>query len=204
MELSEAKARLEAVAETCKRGLDSGQPILTSTYDLLRSVIAIAEEEEELPERICKMKEKDLDHIIASCDASIKENPGGPAAVGVVIERPVKLGSSNQVVSKRSKATTNNQAEYEAVYLALVTIMNLHNNPGCEIEIRSDSKLVIDQLNNDMECHNEKLKEKRDGILEFVKALPIPVRFVWRPRNSTPELREANYAAQDELGVPRR
>lgn len=136
-------------------------------------------------------------HTIISCDASIKTNPGGPASVGYVIRRPNK---EPMIVAKPCPATTNNQAEYDAVYEALTALFNLVNNPG-KVEVRSDSKLVIDQLNGDMECHDKTLVKRRDAIREFVKELPTEVEFVWKPRNSTPDLETANYCAQEILGV---
>ena len=84
-----------------------------------------------------------------------------------------------------------------------MALTNLSNNPNTTIEIRSDSMLVIDSLNGTKKCQDETLAKKRDLILQHVKALPCPVEFVWRPRNSTPELKEANYLAQDAINVPR-
>ena len=139
-------------------------------------------------------------HVIISCDASIKENPGGPSSIGFVIRKPREKPVG---MSKPSPATSNNQAEYDAIYEGLSTFFNLNNNPGCKVEIRSDSKLVIDQLNGDMKCQDKSLMKRRDAIREFIKALPVPIEFKWRRRNSTKDLEEANYLAQDLLGVSR-
>ena len=138
--------------------------------------------------------------VIISCDASIKQNPGGPSSVGVVIEFP---GKKPLEIAQFTPSVTNNQAEYDAVYTGLTSLMNLSNNPRMPIVVRSDSMLVIKQLNGEMESHDEKLSRKRDMILELVSVLPVPVKFEWRPRNSTQSLTQANYLAQDILGVPR-
>lgn len=141
------------------------------------------------------------EQIIISCDASIKENPGGPAAVGIVINNP--RIAKNLELARSTKATTNNQAEYDAVYTGLVTFVNLNNNPGMPIVIRSDSQLVIRQLKKEIQCQDKQLIKRRDLILELAGELPVPVTFEWRPRNSTTELELANHLAQDLLGVPR-
>ena len=197
----EANDRLEIIAEMIDKALLTA-PMLNETERMLRTILAICQGSEDLlpPEPT----EKPLEKMIISCDASIKENPGGPAAMGAVIQFPTTAKAQTpEKLASISSAKTNNEAEYEAVYFALTTVFGRHNNPTCLVEVRSDSQLVINQLNGDMECHEARLANKRDAILEFVRALPVPVKFKWFPRNSTPELRLANYLSQDQLGVPR-
>jgi len=195
---AEANNRLATIIEMIDRALLC-DPMLVTTERLLRNITAIAQGADEVI--LNEPSPPALDHIIASCDASIKENPGGPSAVGIVILMPQQPNPIQ--ISQASPAKTNNQAEYDAVYIALTTLFDRHNNPQCNVEIRSDSQLVIKQLNKEIECHDKDLQRRRDRILELVTALPVPVIFVWRPRNSTPELKLANYLAQDYLGVPR-
>ena len=208
MKKQEAIQRLKAVTERIKRVLASDQPLLHDTYHLLNQLVSITEGESESPAAPVEHVYT-LDHIILSCDASITKNPGGQAAVGVVIQFPntqekyAHLAEQPVECYRQTKAKSNNQAEYDAVYFGLTSLFNLHNNPGCKVEVRSDSKLVVDQILGNMSCRDEKLKAKRDNILELLNQLPVPVEFVWRPRNSTPELELANYLAQDALGVPR-
>lgn len=139
-------------------------------------------------------------HTVISCDASIKENPGGPSSIGFVIRKP---GDKPIGMSKSSPATTNNQAEYDAIYEGLSTFFNLNNHPTCKVEVRSDSQLIVNQLNGEIQCQDKSLVKRRDAIKAFIDALPVKVEFRWKPRNSTADLREANYLAQDLLGVPR-
>lgn len=196
--MDEKQIRLDSIAEMIDNAFNSGQPMLLTSARLLEKIqmIALGVDEEQ---PMVKPKEE-LDHVIISCDASIKKNPGGPSSVGFVIQdknkKPVGLA---QLVP----ATTNNQAEYDAIYEGLKAFMGLNNNPGCEIEIRSDSQLVIKQLRGEMKCNDPQLEKRKEAIWELARALPVLVKFEWRPRNSTPELESANYLAQDLLDVPR-
>jgi ribonuclease HI len=208
MNLEEARGRLEAIQEAIQTTLDSGTPMLTSTYDFLHMLLDITQPESawkisSYQPPISKNKDLKPNHIILSCDASITKNPGGEVAVGVVVEWPKNSPNTKTGYSQRTRSTTNNQGEYDAIYIGISNLMNLHNNPGCELEVRSDSKLVIDQLTGKSKCNDPELQRRRDLILELIASLPVPVRFVWRPRNSTPALTEANYRAQDALGVSR-
>jgi ribonuclease HI len=203
MDKEELETRLNVIDEMIKGYLTGRNPVLFETFKFLHKLRGVATGVDttlvNLHPDATEFAPK-LDHIIVSCDASIKQNPGGPSSVGVVIQLP---GEKSLELAQGSPATSNNQAEYDAVYFGLTTLMNTRNNPGCEIEVRSDSQLVIKQLNGEMKCNDEKLQKRRDLILELTKSLPVPVRFVWRPRNSTPQLELANYLAQDLLDVPR-
>lgn len=139
--------------------------------------------------------------ILISCDASIKKNPGGPSSVGVVIRIPDRKESME--IARVTKSITNNQAEYDAIYTGLVSLLNLFNRPKYPITIYSDSQLIINQLRGKSSCKDTKLANKRDMILEVSKQIESGVTFEWRPRNSTEDLKQANYLAQDILGVKR-
>ena len=88
-----------------------------------------------------------------------------------------------------------------AVYTGLMTLFNLFNNPHCKVEVRSDSLLVINQINNKVKCKDDSLKNRRGIIQEFVRVVPVDVEFKWRPRCSNPALSRADYLAKEALGV---
>jgi ribonuclease HI len=204
---SQLEARLKTIINMVDEAFNKDQPMMIHTFMLLKHVREVAsgkevlvEEAETINETISTAAQRKIKHVVVSCDASIKKNPGGPAAVGVVIERddvePAEL-------AQHCKAVTNNQAEYDAIYFGLSSLVNITNNPQTLVEIRSDSQVVVSQLNGDMECHDETLKHKRDMIWALARSFPSPIKFEWRPRNSTPALEKANFLAQDELGVKR-
>ena len=190
----EANDRLRTIIDMVDRAIVS-EAMLSETERLLRRILSVANgTEDELP---ADPRQKPLDHMIISCDASMRGNPGGVAAVAAVIQFPTNAKA--QVPEKYhqpSAAKTNNEAEYEAIYFALTTLLARHNNPMAVIEIRSDSRLVIGQLNKEMECNEPRLQKMRDAIAELVNTLPTPTFFTWWPRCSTPELKLANDLAQ--------
>lgn len=203
----ELQKRLDTVCELVEEPFRQQQPMLAHMMRLLINIREVVKGRElfkkngsakKVLDKEEELSAKEQSHIILSCDASIKKNPGGPSSIAFVIRKP---GEKILVMAKHSPATSNNQAEYDAVYEALTTFFNLTNNPGCKVEVRSDSRLAINQLNGEMKCHDKDLRRRRDLILEFVRALPVPIDFVWMPRNSTADLKTANYKAQALLGV---
>lgn len=86
--------------------------------------------------------------IIIYTDGGSRGNPG-PAAIGVVF-----CNEKNQYVNRYSQYLgdkfTNNQAEYKAVIFALKKFKALFGKKlakSSEVEIRSDSELLVKQLN---------------------------------------------------------
>ncbi len=95
-------------------------------------------------------------------DGGARNNPG-PAAIGVVIRENKELGIKNYEYSKFIGKATNNEAEYQAVIFALKKLKHLIGSKQAkesEIEIRSDSELLTNQLNA-----NYKIKEKNLALL---------------------------------------
>lgn len=95
--------------------------------------------------------------IIIYTDGGSRGNPG-KAGVGVVV-----ANDKNQVIKKYSKdigVRTNNEAEYEAVILALQKVKHLFGKEKVRkrnIEIRMDSELVCRQLRGEYKIKEEKL-----------------------------------------------
>ncbi|MBI4836935.1 MAG: ribonuclease HI family protein [Candidatus Portnoybacteria bacterium] len=96
--------------------------------------------------------------LVVYTDGGSRGNPG-PAGVGVVICHPrgdhPKGGNESGVPFKKYSEylgeKTNNEAEYEAVILALKKVKALYGKEkikGLEIEVRSDSELIVKQLNH--------------------------------------------------------
>jgi len=95
--------------------------------------------------------------IIIYTDGGARNNPG-PAAIGIVIKATSDNRQGEKEYSKFLGQATNNEAEYQAVIFALKKVKQIIGKEKAqktEIEIRSDSELLINQLNGQY-----KIKEK--------------------------------------------
>ncbi len=95
--------------------------------------------------------------IIVYCDGGSRGNPG-PAAIGVVIKTEKQEKTYSQFLGK----ATNNEAEYQAVIFALKKIKHLFGNEEAEktiVEIKSDSELVVNQVNEKNKIKESNLQE---------------------------------------------
>lgn len=100
--------------------------------------------------------EKEKNKIIAFIDGGSRGNPG-PAAIGVFIPR------FNKEYSKFLGEATNNEAEYQAAIFALKKIKQLiggEKAAASEAEIKSDSELLVNQV-------NAKYKIKEKNLIPF-------------------------------------
>jgi ribonuclease HI len=96
--------------------------------------------------------------IIIYTDGGSRGNPG-PAAIGIVF-----CNERNQIIKKYSEylgEMTNNEAEYQAVIFALEKFKALFGKKlakSTEIELKSDSELLIRQLNGEYKILDEKIQ----------------------------------------------
>lgn len=92
-------------------------------------------------------------------DGGSRGNPG-PSALGVVFCN--EKGNIFQKYSEYLSETTNNEAEYRAVIFALKkfkTLLGKKIAEEAEIEIKSDSELLVYQLNGKYKIENPKIGE---------------------------------------------
>jgi len=90
--------------------------------------------------------------IIVYTDGGSRGNPG-PAAFGVII--------GNKAYGEYLGSRTNNEAEYEAIIFALKKVKALigkTKSKESEIEIRSDSELIVKQFNRKYKITEPHLK----------------------------------------------
>ncbi|OQY66763.1 hypothetical protein B6D29_02560 [Microgenomates bacterium UTCPR1] len=119
-------------------------------------------------------------------DGGSKGNPG-PASIGVVFYLDGKI-----ILQHKEKIgiATNNDAEYRALTKALETVKDRFNNKNensdLKIEIYSDSKLMVNQVNGLFKVKNNKIKEyilKIRGLEQEVKK-EITYHYIPREQNT--------------------
>ena len=97
--------------------------------------------------------------IIIYTDGGSRGNPG-PAAIGVVFcnEKGEAIKEYSEFLGAK---LTNNEAEYQAVIFALKKFKALFSKQlakNSEIEVRSDSELLVKQLNSEYKVLDQKIQ----------------------------------------------
>lgn len=98
-----------------------------------------------------------MQQIIIYTDGGARGNPG-PAAIGAVIQYDHQEKHYSHFLGK----TTNNEAEYQAVILALKKAKALFGKEKVKraaLECFSDSELVVRQLNHEYKIEEENLQK---------------------------------------------
>jgi ribonuclease HI len=127
--------------------------------------------------------------LVIYTDGASRGNPG-PAAIGVVIQD--ESGQVCDTISQCLGETTNNQAEYRAVIAGLERALGLG---ATQVELRSDSELVVRQL-----CGQYRVKDAGLKLLfqkvESLRARFTGLSFTYIPREKN---READKLANEAL-----
>ncbi len=123
--------------------------------------------------------------LVLYTDGGARGNPG-PAAIGVVIQDSATGGKE---YGERIEDTTNNVAEYKAMIFGLKKAKHLLGGDAAikaEVEIRSDSELIVSQMNRKYKIKDQDLQplfvELWNLTLDFKS-----VRFVHIPREENKE-----------------
>ncbi len=120
-----------------------------------------------------------MKHFLTFSDGGSRGNPG-PSGCGAVI------CDKNGVVLKKLKKylgfTTNNQAEYQALILALKAAAKLK---GEKITCYLDSKLVVEQVSGRWKIKKLELKPHVEWVRQFVLEHPeTTFRHIPREKNT--------------------
>lgn len=84
--------------------------------------------------------------------------------------------------SGEKRGITSNEAEYLAVYDALSKVEPSSGN----VEILSDSMLVVNQLNREWHIKDDRMRELFDKVCKLIQEKKLSVKFVWVPREDNP------------------
>lgn len=122
------------------------------------------------------------------------KNPGGVPTYGFVIYREEKLAEESGLAAKPwTEEASNNVAEYVALTKALEKVRSLQLEDS-EIEVRADSKLLVEQINGIFAVKAPRLvplhRRLKDMLTHFKK---IDIR--WIPREGNIEADALSKAA---------
>ena len=130
-----------------------------------------------------------IKRVVINTDGTAEPNPG-PAAIGAVIKD--EQGRLITSISQPIGQATNNQAEYRAIIAALENAIRLGAN---HVEIRSDSELVVRQINGQYRVKKASLKPLYQQVEQLQSQLEgFTITHIPRQQN-----REANRLANIAL-----
>ena len=133
------------------------------------------------------------ERVIYTAGAS-RGNPG-PSGIGIVIydNNDHQVGKVSLYIGKG----TNNFAEYTAIIRALKIAQYFK---AVDIKIRTDSELVVKQLNGEYQVKNENIRPLYEEAVSIIKSLPkVRVEHVTRNLND-----KADYLAKKASGQEKR
>lgn len=117
--------------------------------------------------------------LVIRTDGAARGNPG-PAGAGFVVETPE--GSVVDEGCSYLGTRTNNQAEYEALILALEAV---RPDRETELEVYSDSQLMVRQLNGEYRVKDVDLRSRWARAVEWLdRARSAEVIHVPRAENA--------------------
>jgi ribonuclease HI len=130
--------------------------------------------------------------LVIFTDGASLGNPG-PMGIGVVIYRD---GFVIEELSEYLGHGTNNIAEYTAVIRALETVHELGDS---EAHIKSDSQLVVRQLNGEYKVRDLELRPLKERIEHLCKGLRVRFEHIPREKNN-----EADKLSKEAAGLGRK
>jgi broad specificity phosphatase PhoE/ribonuclease HI len=117
----------------------------------------------------------DVPAVLIEADGGSRGNPG-PSAFGAVL-KDASTGAVIAEIGETIGVATNNVAEYRGLIAGLEMAAEL--TPQASIEVRMDSKLVVEQMSGNWKVKHPSM---RPLAIEANRLAPIGTVFVWVPR----------------------
>ncbi|MDD2822607.1 MAG: ribonuclease HI family protein [Candidatus Daviesbacteria bacterium] len=120
-------------------------------------------------------------------DGGSRGNPG-PAAAAFIVK-----SEGGEVLAEKGAflgVATNNEAEYAAVIKALeLMVLDYKDLKSAEIEVRADSKLVVEQLSGNWKIKNERIRVLCNQVKQLESNLgKIEYKYIPRDLNHEADL----------------
>lgn len=116
-----------------------------------------------------------VDSVVVEADGGSRGNPG-PAAYGAVL-KDARTGAVLAEVGEAIGVATNNVAEYRGLIAGL--LLAAEHAPGAAVEVRMDSKLVVEQMSGNWKVKHPAM---RPLAAEAERIAPSGTAFTWVPR----------------------
>ena len=129
--------------------------------------------------------------LVVEADGGSRGNPG-PAGFGAVV-RDAETGEVLDEVAAAIGIATNNVAEYSGLLAGLRAASEI--DPGAEVEVRMDSKLVVEQMSGRWKVKHEDMQ--RLAALARDALPPDQVMYRWVPREQNAHADRLANAAMD-------
>lgn len=127
----------------------------------------------------CTTNKLNFDKLIVYIDGASKGNPGEGACSAIF------MNEKNEIIAEEGRVLgtcTNNFAEYSSLHLALSVAKRYNAN---NLEIFSDSQLLVKQFNGEYQIKNENLKKLMDIIKKESKHFKeVKLNYIPRSKNT--------------------
>jgi probable phosphoglycerate mutase len=117
----------------------------------------------------------EIRHVVVEADGGSRGNPG-PAAYGALV-RDADTGRVLAEEGTTIGVASNNVAEYSGLIAGLRMAERVA--PGADIEVRMDSKLVVEQMSGTWKIKHPDMKPL---ALEANRLAPLGTTYIWVPR----------------------
>src|SRR6185437_1226749 len=135
--------------------------------------------------------ERPVTRLVIEADGGSRGNPG-PAGYGALVrEGPLVLAERAEAIG----SATNNVAEYRGLIAGLEAAREI--SPDAEINVRMDSKLVVEQMSGRWKVKHEGMRALAREAAQLVAGFPS-VTFTWIPRAQNSAADALANAAMDE------
>ena len=129
--------------------------------------------------------------LVIEADGGSRGNPG-PAGYGAAV-KDAETGEVLVEVADAIGVATNNVAEYGGLVAGLRAVAAL--DPDASVEVRMDSKLVVEQMSGRWKIKHEAMRRLADEARAVLP--PRQVRYTWVPRERNAHADRLANAAMD-------
>ena len=116
--------------------------------------------------------------LVVEADGGSRGNPG-PAGYGALVR------DGAQVLAERAAAigvATNNVAEYRGLIAGLQAVAEI--DPHAEVEVRMDSKLVVEQMSGRWKIKHPGMADLAAEARDLLSGTPVSFEWIPRAENS--------------------